>query len=102
MRLVHEHNRDKVERWLQKQRLQKISTLEKYDKQCMLSDRRLLTDEYEYIGDYLMFDDPANAEVYFRKALDIYLSDPSLKDDNTTISTLYSRIEYAVKLQGSY
>ena len=100
MRLVHEYNRKKVERWLLKQRLQKIATLEEYDKQRMLSDRRMLTDEYEYLGDFLMFDDPAAAESYFKKALDIYLTEPSLREDKATISTLHSRIEYALNLQG--
>lgn len=100
MRLVHEYNRDKVERWLYKQRLQKIATLEEYDRQNLLSDRRMLADEYEYLGDFLMFDDPLRAEAYFRKALNILLA-LQIHDANTnesTIDSLWSRIEYAQRL----
>jgi len=100
MRLVHEHNRDKVERWLYKQRLQKIATLEEYDRQNLLSDRRMLADEYEYLGDFLMFDDPLRAEAFFRKALNILLA-LQIHDANTnesTIDSLWSRIEYAQRL----
>ena len=100
MRLVHEYNRDKVERWLYKQRLQKIATLEEYDRQNLLSDRRMLADEYEYLGDFLMFDDPLRAEAYFRKALNILLA-LQIHDANTnesTVDSLWSRIEYAQRL----
>ena len=97
MRLVHEYN---LERWLYKQRLQKIATLEEYDRQNLLSDRRMLADEYEYLGDFLMFDDPLRAEAYFRKALNILLA-LQIHDANTnesTIDSLWSRIEYAQRL----
>ena len=100
MRLVHEYNRDKVERWLYKQRLQKIATLEEYDQQDLLSDRRMLADEYEYLGDFLMFDDPPRAEVCFRKALEIILAlhEHDVNPNESTIDSLYSRIDYAQRL----
>lgn len=100
MRLVHEYNRDKVERWLYKQRLQKIATLEEYDQHNLLSDRRMLADEYEYLGDFLMFDDPLRAEACFRKALEIILAlhEHEANPNASTIDSLYSRIDYAQRL----
>lgn len=100
MRLVHEYNRDKVERWLYKQRPQKIATLEEYDQQNLLSDRRMLSDKYEYLGDVLMFDDPLRAEACFRKALEIILAlhEQDAIPNESTINSLSSRIDYAQRL----
>lgn len=102
MRLVHEYNREKVVRWMHKERLQRIATLEKYDRQNQLSDRRILAHDYELEGHTLMYENPAKAERYFHLALEIYIavyedSESSSTDD---ISNAYYQIAQALKLQG--
>lgn len=73
MRLVHEHNREKVKKWSLKRQLSKIITLEMYDQINQLSDRRMLAQEYEIAGDMIMFENPIEAARYFRFAINIYL-----------------------------
>lgn len=102
MRLVHEYNREIVERWMHKQRLHKIATLEKYDRLNQLSDRRMLATEYILEGNELMWEDPAKAELYFRKALRVYKE--VYKDDEKAgaedLFCIYHRIGRALEEQG--
>lgn len=74
MRLVHEYNREKVERYLHKQHLEKIARLEEFDRRGELSDRTMLSDAYESESTtQLLEDNYALAEEYLRKALQIHL-----------------------------
>lgn len=102
MRLIHEYNRDKVMRWIHKERLQKIAILEKYDRANQLSDRKILAQEYEIEGHTLMFDNPIKAEKYFRLALDIYISEYEDNEPSSTsdMANAYFQISQALKIQG--
>lgn len=74
MRLVHAYNREKVERYLHKQRLEKIARLEELDQRGELSDRAMLSETYELESTtQLLEDNNALAEEYLHKALRIHL-----------------------------
>lgn len=74
MRLVHEYNREKVERYLHKQHLEKIAQLEEFDRRSELSDRAMLSEAYaQESTNQLLADNDALAEEYLRKALRIHL-----------------------------
>ena len=74
MRLVHEYNREKVERYLHKQHLEKIARLEEFDRRGELSDRSMLSEAYESESTtQLLEDNYALAEEYLHKALRIHL-----------------------------
>lgn len=74
MRLVHEYNREKVERYLRKMRLEKIALLEELDRHGELSDRAMLAGQYEVeSSEQLKLENIGRAEDYLRKALEIYL-----------------------------
>lgn len=74
MRLVHEYNREKVERYLHKQHLEKIARLEEFDRRGELSDRAMLSEAYEFEStNQLLEDNYALAEEYLHKALRIHL-----------------------------
>lgn len=102
MRLVHEYNREIVIRWMRKEHLQRIATLEKYDRQNQLSDRRILAHDYELEGQTLMYENPAKAERYFHLALEIYIAVYEDNESSSTddISNAYYQIAQALKLQG--
>lgn len=74
MRLVHEYNREKVERYLHKQRLEKIAALEELDRRGELSARSMLSAEYESESfSQVLADNKVQAEAYLIKALQIHL-----------------------------
>lgn len=74
MRLVHEYNREKVERYLHKQHLEKIARLEEFDRRGELSDRSMLAEAYaQESTNQLLADNDALAEEYLHKALQIHL-----------------------------
>ena len=102
MRLVHEYNREKTMRWLHKERLQKIKVLEKLAHLNQLSDRRMLTQEYILEAHSLMPDNPADAERYYRLALNICIDmyERGEASDTDDIANVYFQIAQALKLQG--
>ena len=74
MRLVHEYNREKVERYLHRQHLEKIARLEEFDRRGELSDRAMLSEAYaQESTNQLLANNDALAEEYLRKALQIHL-----------------------------
>lgn len=74
MRLVHEYNRGKVERYLHKKRLEKIAVLEELDHRGELSDRSMLSAEYESESfSQMLANNKVQAEEYLKKALQIHL-----------------------------
>lgn len=74
MRLVHEYNREKVERYLHKKHLERIAAMEKLDRRGELSDRSMLSAEYESESiNQMREDNVIQAEAYLKKALQIHL-----------------------------
>lgn len=95
MRLVHEYNREKVERYLHKKRLEKIAALEELDRRGELSDRSMLSAEYESESfSQVLADNKVQAEAYLRKALQIHLDmfEQGVQSEAENVSYYYRQL----------
>lgn len=103
MRLVHEYNREKVERYLHKRRLEKIAVLEELDRRGELSDRSILSLEYEYeSSDQMRVNNEIQAEEYLKKALQIHLDmfEPGVQSEAENVSYYYCPLGSLLKALG--
>lgn len=101
MRLVHEYNREKVERYLHKKRLEKIAVLEELDRRGKLSDRSILSAEYEYeSSDQMRMDNEIQAEEYLKKALQIHLDmfEQGVQSEAENVSYYYRQLGALLKV----
>lgn len=95
MRLVHEYNREKVERYLHKQRVEKIAALEKLDRRGELTDRSMLSAEYESESlNQMLADNKVQAEEYLEKALQIHLDmfEQGVQSEAENVSYYYRQL----------